>query len=159
MFPSETSQGGPSLPHSSRHCGLLNPHQNSHFSSAYSILAFLAHSPRLLFPLKIISKGLPQQQSYLAVPIFWICYFSHYWILGKKQLKEWGVCFGLRFGRLRWLWRGGRAGRLYNSHEADRWCWCSTCSLHFIKSWKTAHEMLLFIFRVSLSYLAKPFWK
>lgn len=106
MFPSETSQGGPSLPHSSRHCGLLNPHQNSHFSSAYSILAFLAHSPRLLFPLKIISKGLPQQQSYLAVPIFWICYFSHYWILGKKQLKEWGVCFGLRFGRLRWLWRG-----------------------------------------------------
>lgn len=32
-------------------------------------------------------------------------------------------------------------------------------ALHFIKSWNTAHEMLLFIFRVSLSYLAKPFWK
>lgn len=52
------------------------------------------------------------QQSYLAVPVFCICYFSHYWTLGKKQLKEWGVCFGSRFGGSRWLWRrrGGRGG-------------------------------------------------
>lgn len=129
MFLSETSQGGPSLLHFSQQCSLLNSPQNSQCSSAHSSLAFLAHRVQTLphsswesFPKAQNHVGLPQQE----YQFFWTCYFSHCWILDKKQFKGMrGLFCRPVFGGSRWLWRRQEcevAGRLYHSHEASRWC-------------------------------------